>query len=55
MQLETDAVRLKAVIEKERQRSNKLEEEYQLKIEGLQQELREAHQRRELDQLSFKQ
>ncbi len=34
-QLEGDVHRLKTVIEKERMRSNKVEEEYQIKIESL--------------------
>lgn len=40
-QLESDTSRLKTIIEKERQRANQLEEDYQKKIEQLQNELRE--------------
>ena len=47
--------RYKAIIEKERQRGNQVEEDYQRKIESLQNEIRELNHKREIEQMQIKQ
>ena len=51
-QLESDVQRLTAIIEKERQIQNQVEEDYRRKIENMQKEMREMQSRREFEALA---